>query len=165
MREERDLFPDFNVLIGAFSVLLSIVRNELKILLAAIALEARENAHWDVVGHILKDLLPPVNLRLQREDALHALIHGLLAQSHNAPDRIKCRLVLIQVFDVVLQACDLLLLYLYGLFYMLDALDRLLQALQVVDLALDPRDDLRVRVAKLIRQTFHHMLVLVVRMG
>ena len=86
MREERDLFPDFNILISTFGVLLCIVRHELQVLGAPIALKLREDAHWDVIGHILQDLVPSVNLRLEREYPLHALIYTHFSHGHRSPD-------------------------------------------------------------------------------
>ena len=86
MREERDLFPDFNILIGTFGVLLRIVRHELQVLGPSIALKLRKDAHRDVIGHILQDLVPSVNLRLEREYPLHALIYTHFAHGHRSPD-------------------------------------------------------------------------------
>ena len=52
-----------------------------------------------------------------------------------------------------------------GLFDELDALNRLLESLQVVDLLLDPVDYLRVGVAEFLLESVNHVLVLVIGMA
>ena len=95
LREERDLFPDLNVLICTFRVLFGIVSHELQVLATSIALELREDDHWDVKGHVLQDLLPSVDLGLHREDLLHALVDGHLPECHSAPDSTQRRLIIV----------------------------------------------------------------------
>ena len=70
-----------------------IIRHELKILSTSVTLELREDAHWDVVDHILKDLLPAIDKRLCREDLLHGLVDALLAERHGPPQSLKCRFI------------------------------------------------------------------------
>ena len=84
--KERDLFPDIDIFIGAIGVFVRVIGHKLQILVASIALEPGENAHWDIVSHILEYLLPTVYLRLKCENPLHALLYAHLAQCHCAPN-------------------------------------------------------------------------------
>lgn len=72
--KERDLFPDFNVLAGTFRMVFSVVSHKLEVLAAPVCLEAGEDRHWDVEGHVFEHLLPAINGSFKGEYSLHALV-------------------------------------------------------------------------------------------
>ena len=71
---------------------------------------------------------------------------------------------MIKIFNVFLETSDVFLLGLDRFFYELDTFNGFLEAFKIVDLALYPLNDLIVRIAKLLRQPVHHLLILMVRM-
>ena len=68
---------------------------------------------------------------------------------------------MIEVVDVVFETGDLFFGVCYLFLYVLDTLDRFLQALQVIDLAPDPHNYLSVWVVQFLRQPIHHGIILV----
>ena len=162
LREVCDLFPYFNVLVGALRVSLCIVCHELQVLLTSILFEAREDTHWNVVRDVLKDLLPPIDCALEFEDVPHALLDCLFAHRDGSPERLERSLVCVQVIHVVFVRSHLFLRLRDYLLDHFDAVDGFLQPFEVVNLSLDPRDDVRVGVAQTLGQLLHHLLVLIV---
>ena len=88
LREVSDLFPYFDVLVRTIRVSLGVISHELQILSASILLEAREDAHWNVVSDVLKNLFPSIDCALQLEDVSHALLDCLFAHRHGSPERL-----------------------------------------------------------------------------
>ena len=162
LREVCDLFPYFDVLVGALRVSLCIVCHELQVLLTSILFEAREDTHWNVVRDVLKDLLPPIDCALEFEDVPHALLDCLFAHRDGSPERLERSLVSVQVIHVVFVRSHLFLCLRDYLLDHFDAVDRFLQPFEVVNLSLDPRDDVRVGVAQILGQILHRLLVIFV---
>lgn len=52
LRKERDLFPNFNVLAGAFRMVFGVVSHKLEVLAAPVCLKAGKDRHWDVESHV-----------------------------------------------------------------------------------------------------------------
>ena len=71
---------------------------------------------------------------------------------------------MIKIFDIIFETCNVLLLCLDGFFNELDTFNRLLEPFKVVYLALNPLNDLIVWIAKLLRQTIHHVFKLMIWM-
>ena len=157
-----DLFPDLNILIGSFGVFLRVIRHELQVLITSVALKSREDTHWYIVCHIFEQLLPPINCGFKCEDLWHALIDTELAQGNCSPYGLERCLLLIKIIDIVLEACDFFLFFLDISLNGFNTINWFLQALQVIYLPLDPIDYLSVRVAQLVRQPIHHLVIFMV---
>ena len=67
-------------------MLLRIIGHELQVLGPSVALESWEDTHWDVVRHVLQDLLPAIDLGLERKYPLHALVDTHFAHSYCSPE-------------------------------------------------------------------------------
>ena len=111
-------------------------------------------------------MLPAIDGSFELEYSLHALVDRHFPESDSAPNCAKARFVLIKIVYIFFERCNLFLGRGYLFLDCFHTLNRLFQALKVVNFPFDPVYDLNVWVTKALVHLSDNLLVfLMIRVG